>query len=175
MTVTKITQSQNNLPLQPLSTSGNNLLYTIQMLFMRVTSQLSIQNQESQKRHVQTKRDYRISTARTAELQKEQGNAALRSTIGTFIPSVAAGAGVYFGLNKNFLEVGSNSIGTCVSAWQNWKGAELRKDETKANGEAQIFNAALSDSQPKGDESTLKNVLDQVLDSIRRTYQSASR
>ena len=148
MTITKIAQSQAKLPLQKLPTSGNNLLYTIQTLFLRVTSQLSIQNQESQKRLVQTKKDYRISTAKTADFQKQQGNTALYGTIGTFIPSAAAGAGAYFGLNKNFLEVGSNAIGTCVTAWQNWKGADIRKDETKANGEAQILNAALSDSQP---------------------------
>ena len=47
-----------------------NLMYTIQALFLRVTSQLSTQNQESQKRLTQTKKEYRQATAKSAGAMK---------------------------------------------------------------------------------------------------------
>lgn len=156
--------------------SGANLNYSMQTLFLRITSQLSLQNQETQKRNQATKKEYRLSTAKAAAFQKEQGSFPLFwSYAGLALMLIEPVANTFTPIGPDLAKLFANIASGGASRFGDYRLAEKRASETPINAEAQIHLQALQDSAPKGDENTLKTLLEQLMSYIRDTYKSAAR
>ena len=177
MTVQKVLSSQpapivNNAIVK----SGGNLNYSMQTLFLRITSQLSRQNQETQKRNQATKKEYRLSTAKAAGFQRAQGSSPMFwSSVALAATFIQPAASSIEKVGPDLAKLFSDFVSGGASRWGDYKLAQHRASETPINAEAQIHLQALQDSAPKGDENTLKTLLEQLMSYIRDTYKSAAR
>ncbi len=176
-----------------VESSGGNLLYCIQALVLRINSQLSQLSRNSQEDSQKMKKEYRIYSAKTADFQRKQGanswwfsQGSLASTVlglgvGTLVSSPKGNE--FFKMESKTGELLGGAIqglGKTISdgigAYGQDSTSELRKDETIANARFSLLQTEIGNKDAQSsDQSNLKQILDQILSSIREAFRSASR
>lgn len=187
MTIQRISPSTTPVPLQAMENLSGNILFRIQSLVCRINTQLSRLSQETQSRSQIMKKEYRVSSEKSADLQYRIGTI---SPISSAIALLGAGAAGFaslpfndtqkaflgsfldnmttlqplFGFSKEF----TPSIGIFYSS--KLQSEKERETSISSLRQTEIQN----ESNKSGEARDLQQELQQILGNIRELFKKAS-
>ena len=162
---------------QAAEKSSTNILFRIQALVFRINTQLSRLSEETQTRSQTMKKEYRVSSDKSASLQQKIGNFAPVIASLSLLTIFAAPAIAHhfhiqedlsMSFNKSLADQIVPSCGQLITS--NLSASQMRAQSISGLRQTEIGN----EGQKTGEARDLQSELQQLLSNIRELYKKAS-
>lgn len=164
-------------PMQEASERTGNILFRIQALVCRITSQLARLSQETQSRSQNMKKEYRAAYEKSADLTKEQGDySPIIAGLSLASTGVCYLTSAYIGKEKaDSFSLLFREIPGAVQSCGQMKMSYLSAESAKATAVKDLRSTELQNESTKsGEARDLQSELQQILGNIRELYKKAS-
>lgn len=170
MIVPKISSSVSSHAAPIAEKATQNILFRIQELVSRINAQLSRLSEQGQERSQTMKKEYRISSAKGADLTKQSGTATLAISILSAVPLVI-GLGVGAHLQPVFQFAANQMIPGCGQGYTGHLNAkQMREQSISGLRQTEISN----EGQKSGEARDFQSELQQIIGALRQLFQKAS-
>jgi hypothetical protein len=153
-----------------------NILFRLQALICRINTQLSRLSEEGQTRSQTMKKEYRISSAKAADIQKRIGTSAPMFSGASFLTlltgmAAASVFGVKVDQSLSFFKPVADQVVPSLGQWysSNLSSEQMRESSISSLRQTEIGN----EGQKSGEARDLQSELQQILANIRDLYKKA--
>jgi hypothetical protein len=177
MTISKISASTASHAAPIVEKATQNILFRIQELVSRINTQLSRLSEQGQERSQTMKKEYRISSAKGADLHKTIGYTTLATSAVSFV-TICASSAISF-LSKEagdkfapLIHLASQNlipgIGNCVTG--HLSSRQTREQAISSLRQTEIGN----EGQKSGEARDFQSELQQIIGALRELFKKAS-
>lgn len=178
MAISSVASSTTLLASKAVRTGCSNILYRIQELVCRINRQLSLLAEQTGQRSQTMKKEYRVSSANAANLQKRIGNVSLTSSTVNVIVMLSAGiAGRYCSSEiQTVLQRGASEFfPQIVKGSADWYSSLLSSEQSREQANYSLRQTELgNEAQKSGEARDLQSELQQILNNLRDLFRKAS-
>lgn len=177
MTIQKIASSTAPMIAPTVEKSTGNILFRIQALVCRINTQLARLSEEGQNRSQTMKKEYRISSAKAADIQKKIGTSAPMfsgASLMTVLTGVASAPvlGVTVDQSLSFFKPLADQV---VPSFGQWYSSNLSSQQMRETSISQLRQTEIGNEGQKSTEARdLQSELQQILGNIRDLFKKAS-
>lgn len=156
--------------------SAKNILFRIQALVGKINAQLSRLSEETTSRSQTMKKEYRISSAKAADLQYKQGSMApVISGLSLLSLAVGAAASQVLKTNQESIQSVCNTISNQIPSFGQWYSGSLGSQQMREQSISQLRQTEISnEGQKSGEARDFQSELQQIVAALRDLYKKAS-